>query len=188
MRGHLVNQWSNGPGPLCSRPPYEFQLKQSSASPGALYLSPREGLWGPLHEGLPTAGPSGGRQFPLPSHILRSRCHCRSHVWNPCSFGQMFPQHHAGCLCVGPMGGRNNCLPQVSSPPAATMSFSKTKITHILKGEVLTPATFPLPSPSITGPIPLWFSPPSSQARGPSFAQTRASFHGPFFRTVFASL
>lgn len=101
----------------------------------------RGALW------LPTAGLSGGRQFPLPSHILHGRC--RSHMWNPCSFGQMFPQHHSGCLCVGPVGGRTSCLAQVSSPPAARMGLSKLKITHILKGEFLTPATCALPLPSL---------------------------------------
>lgn len=134
----------------------------------------RGALW------LPTAGLSGGRQFPLPSHILHGRC--RSHMWNPCSFGQMFPQHHSGCLCVGPVGGRTSCLAQVSSPPAARMGLSKLKITHILKGEFLTPAACALPLPSLTCAVPLRFLSLSSQARGPSFAQTRASYHDPLLQ------
>lgn len=177
-------QWGFHPAPLCSWPPYEFQLEQSSASPGALYLSPWECSWGPLHEGQ-SGFPQLGHQEGGNSH--RPATSCRAAAAATCGT----PVPLARCLpstiqaaSVGPVGGRNSCLPQVSSPPAARMGLSKLKITHILRGEVLAPATCPLPPPSLTCPVPLRFSPLSSQAQGPPFARTMA----PGFGTVFASL
>lgn len=105
-----------------------------------------------------TAGPSGERPYPPPSHNLPCSLHSPCTVCGtPAPLADVYP-----APLRLPLGGWSNSLPQVCSPSAAGVGLLKEKITHIW-WERFIPLPHPLPAPLL-----LQFSPCTSFCPGQS--------------------